>query len=56
MAHASAVAAELSGGRQMHEAGRAGVGAWVGTVIGAAAKLAIAFLMVGIFIFQYILE
>lgn len=44
-----AVAAELSGGRKMHEAGRAGMGAWIGTVIGAAAKLAIAFLMIGIF-------
>ncbi len=51
-----AVVAELSGGREMSEASRAGVGAWVGTVIGAAAKLAIAFLMVGIFVFRYFFE
>ncbi len=47
-----AVAAELGGGRPMQEAGRAGVGAWVGTVIGAAAKMAIVFLMVAFFIVQ----
>jgi uncharacterized protein YqgC (DUF456 family) len=47
-----AVVAEISGGRSMHEAGRAGYGAWIGVVLGTAAKLAIAFLMVGIFIFR----
>ena len=47
-----AVVAELSTGRPMHEAGRAGLGAWIGTAIGAAAKLAIAFLMVGIFVLR----
>lgn len=47
-----AVVAELSGGRSMGEAGKAGLGAWIGTVVGAAAKLAIAFTMVGFFILR----
>ena len=47
-----AVVAELSGGRNMQEAGMAGYGAWIGVVIGSAAKLAIAFLMLGIFVFD----
>ena len=44
-----AVVAEISAGRTVNEAGRAGYGAWIGVVLGTAAKLAIAFLMVGIF-------
>lgn len=51
-----AAVAELSGGRPMGEAGRAGLGAWIGTVVGAAAKLAIAFLMVGLFILRQFFE
>lgn len=47
-----AVLAELSGGRTVSDAGRAGVGAWIGTVVGAAAKLAIAFTMIGFFILR----
>lgn len=50
-----AVVAELSGGRDVRQAGRAGYGAWIGVVIGTAAKLAIAFLMVGIFAFKLFL-
>jgi uncharacterized protein YqgC (DUF456 family) len=50
-----AVVAELSGGRTMNQAGRAGYGAWIGVIVGTAAKLAIAFLMVGIFAFKIIL-
>ena len=49
-----AVVAELSGGRDLKEAGRAGLGAWIGAVIGAAAKLSIAFLMVGLFVFRLV--
>ncbi len=45
-----AVVAEISVGRSVHEASRSGYGAWIGVVLGAAAKLAIAFLMVGIFV------
>lgn len=51
-----AVIAELSGGRSISDAGKAGVGAWIGTVIGAAAKLAIAFTMVGVFIIRQFFE
>jgi len=47
-----AVVAEISAGRSVHQASRAGYGAWIGIVLGTAAKLAIAFLMVGIFIFD----
>ena len=47
-----AVVAEISAGRTVHQASRAGYGAWIGVVLGTAAKLAIAFLMVGIFIFR----
>lgn len=47
-----AMVAEISAGRDMQQAGRAGYGAWLGVVFGTAAKLAIAFLMVGIFVFQ----
>jgi uncharacterized protein YqgC (DUF456 family) len=47
-----AVVAEISAGRSVHQASRAGYGAWIGVVLGTAAKLAIAFLMVGIFIFS----
>ena len=45
-----AVVAEISVGRSVQEASRAGYGAWIGVVLGTAAKLAIAFLMVGIFV------
>jgi uncharacterized protein YqgC (DUF456 family) len=48
-----AVAAELSVGRNMQEAGLAGYGTWIGIVIGTAAKLAIGFLMVGIFLLKF---
>ena len=47
-----AVVAELSAGRDVQQAGRAGYGAWIGVVLGTAAKLAICFLMVGVFIFN----
>lgn len=50
-----AVVAELSGGKDVRQAGRAGYGAWIGVVIGTAAKLAIAFLMVGIFVLKQFL-
>jgi len=47
-----AVVAELSAGRDTRQAGRAGYGAWIGVIIGTAAKLAICFLMLGIFAFD----
>ncbi|GAB4195952.1 MAG: DUF456 family protein [Wenzhouxiangellaceae bacterium] len=47
-----AVLAEIGAGRPLNMAGRAGLGTWVGMIVGTAAKLAIAFLMIGIFLFQ----
>jgi uncharacterized protein YqgC (DUF456 family) len=47
-----AVVAEISAGRRWHQAGKAGVGTWIGMIVGTAANLAIAFLMLGIFLFQ----
>lgn len=44
-----AVAGELSGQRDLHAAGRAGIGATLGLVVGSAAKLAIAFTMICLF-------
>lgn len=47
-----AVVAELSVGRGVQQAGMSGYGTWIGIVIGTAAKLAIAFLMLGIFLLK----
>ncbi len=46
-----AVAGELSTGRGLTQSGRAGLGAWLGLVVATAAKLALVFLMIGIFLF-----
>jgi len=43
---------ELSGGSDMVQSGRAGIGAWLGMVVATAVKLAIAFLMIGLFVFR----
>jgi uncharacterized protein YqgC (DUF456 family) len=45
-----AVAGELAARRGLRTAGRAGFGAALGLALGAAAKLALAFTMIGIFI------
>ncbi len=42
---------ELSGGRSLHEAGRAGVGAALGVLAGAVAKLAACLAMMGLWLF-----
>ena len=47
-----AVVAEFASGRGARQAGRSGYGAWLGVVLGTAAKLAIAFLMLGIFLLK----
>jgi len=47
-----AVVGELSGGSTMVQSGRAGFGAWIGMILATAIKLAIAFLMIGIFLFR----
>jgi hypothetical protein len=49
-----AVAAELAAGSGAQQAGRSGYGVWIGLVLGTAAKLAIAFLMLGIFLTKYL--
>lgn len=46
-----AVVGELSGGSGLAHSGRAGLGAWLGMVIATAVKLALVFLMIGIFVF-----
>jgi uncharacterized protein YqgC (DUF456 family) len=51
---AGAVAAELSSGHGAHQAGRSGYGVWLGMMLGTAAKLAIAFLMLGVFLLKYL--
>ena len=51
-----AVAAELSVGQSAMQAGRAGYGTWIGIIVGTAAKLAIAFLMLGIILMKYLLN
>jgi len=53
---AGAVLGELSGGRSLVHSGRAGIGAWLGMVVATAVKLAIAFLMIGLFLFRVGLE
>ena len=42
---------ELTEQDDLHAAGRAGIGATVGLLLGTAAKMAIAFTMVGLFLF-----
>lgn len=50
-----AVAGELSARRELLHAGRAGLGTWVGIVLGSVAKLTLAFLMVGVFATAWLL-
>jgi len=47
---AGAVIGELTSNRDLKRAGRAGVAAWIGFVIGMGVKVGLAFLMIGIFI------
>ena len=47
-----AVLGEISAGSDLRRSGRAGLGAWIGLILATAVKLAIAFLMIGIFVFQ----
>ena len=46
-----AMAGELMHGRDMAHASRIGVGTWIGLAIGTALKLALAFAMLGVFVF-----
>ena len=45
-----AVIGELTAHRNFAKAGKAGVAAWIGFAIGTAVKVALAFLMIGIFL------
>jgi uncharacterized protein YqgC (DUF456 family) len=49
-----AVAGELIAHQDLLRAGKAGVSTWAGLLLGMAAKIAIAFTMIGIFIIVYI--
>jgi uncharacterized protein YqgC (DUF456 family) len=44
-----AVLGELSDHRTVRQAGRAGIGAWLGLILGMAGKLALSFAMLGVF-------
>jgi uncharacterized protein YqgC (DUF456 family) len=50
-----AVLGEYAHQRRLGQAGRAGLGAWLGLVLGIAGKLAITFAMIGIFAGAYFL-
>ena len=50
-----AVLGELSANRELVQAGKAGLGTWVGLLLGSVAKLTLAFLMVGVFATTYLL-
>lgn len=52
---AGAVAGELSARRDLREAGRAGLGTWIGLLLGSVAKVTLAFLMLGVFAAAYLL-
>jgi len=50
-----AAAGELLVRRELRQAGKVGLGAWIGFVFGTLAKLALAFAMVAIFALAYLL-
>lgn len=50
-----ALLAELTIRRDVAGATRAGVGAWIGMILGTAAKMALAIAMIGIFLFKRLL-
>jgi uncharacterized protein YqgC (DUF456 family) len=50
-----AAVGELTLHGDVQRAGRAGVSAWIGFVIGTAVKVGLAFLMVGIFLTAFVL-
>jgi uncharacterized protein YqgC (DUF456 family) len=50
-----AVVAELSVHGRLEQAGRVGIATWLGLIFGTLVKIAIAFAMLGIFVFAYLL-
>ncbi len=53
---AGAVLGELTANRDIGRAGRAGIAAWIGFLIGTAVKVGLAFAMVGIFLTAWFLS
>jgi hypothetical protein len=51
-----AVVGEYWARRNVRQAGKAGLGSWVGFLLGTFAKLVLAFLMVGIFAVSYVMQ
>ena len=49
-----AVLGEIAAGKNLPQASRAGVGTWIGVVLGVAAKLTLVFAMMGIFVLAYL--
>lgn len=49
-----AVLGEYLARRDLRQAGRVGVGTWIGFIIGVAGKMALIFMMIGIFAFAYV--
>jgi len=47
---------ELIAGRGLQQAARAGIGAWIGFVVGTLAKLALAFSMLGVFTLSWLIS
>jgi uncharacterized protein YqgC (DUF456 family) len=52
---AGAVVAELSLGRDLRQAGKAGTAAWIGFVVGVALKVGLVFVMIGWFLAAFFL-
>lgn len=51
---AGAIIGELTSHRDLRRAGRVGMAAWIGFIVGTGVKIALAFSMVAIFVFAYI--
>jgi uncharacterized protein YqgC (DUF456 family) len=52
---AGAILGELLAGRHLDQAARAGLGAWLGFLLGSLAKLALAFTMLGVYALGWLL-
>lgn len=52
---AGALIGELLAGRGMQQAARAGIGAWIGFVVGTLAKLGLAFTMLGVYFLAWLM-
>lgn len=50
-----AAAGEYLARRNLRQAGKIGLAAWLGLVVGTAAKIALAFTMIGIFVLAYVI-